>query len=30
MDVRIPLEITAKGVKDSDETGGEVFRAVHF
>ena len=30
MDVRIPLEITAKGVKDSDETGGEGFRAVHF
>jgi len=30
VDMRVPLEIAAKGVKDSDETGREVFRLVHF
>ena len=29
-DMRVPLEITAKGVEDGYKTGGEVFRTVDF
>ena len=30
MDMRVPLKISAKGVKNHNEAGGEVFRHVHF
>ena len=30
VDMRVPFEITAKGVEDSDETGGKVFRTVQL
>ena len=30
VDVRIPLEITPKGMEDHDKTRGKVFVFVHF
>lgn len=30
VDMRVPLEITAKGMEDGYKTGGEVFRTVDF
>ena len=30
VDVRIPLEITPKGMEDHDKAGSEIFRCIHF
>ena len=30
VDVGIPFQITPKGVKDTDESGGKVFSFIHF